>query len=110
MPKKPAMDHTHPLWKEEKCHTFSDSNVLIDGTRQAQLLTKSIVINGLPSNVEQIIDSLKIPSRADAFMQDVVRTSFLFDAEQELLPKRKVPDRPAFVLPRDYGITEIRRK
>lgn len=43
-------------------------------------------------------------------MQDVVRTSFLFDAQQEKLPIRKVPDRPAYVLPRDYGITEFRRK
>lgn len=78
--------------------------------RQAQLLTKSAVVDGLPAGVEQVIDSVKIPSRSDAFMQDVVRTSFLFDAQQEKLPKRKVPDRPAYVLPRDYGITEFRRK
>lgn len=98
------------MWKERKCHIFSDSNVLIEGIRQAQLLTKSIVVDGLPSRVEQTIDSLKVPSRSDAFMQDAVRTSFLFDAQQEKLPKRKVPDRPTFVLPRDYGITEFRRK
>ncbi len=103
-------DNTHPLWKEQKCHIFGDSNVLVEGLRQAQLLTKSVVVDGLPSSVDRVIDSTKIPSRSDAFMQDIVRTSFLFDAQQQKLPIRKVPDRPAYVLPREYGITEFRRK
>lgn len=110
LPKEEVFDSTHPLWKEQKCHIFGDSNVLIEGMRQAQLLTKSAVVDGLPASVEQVIDSIKIPSRSDAFMQDAVRTSFLFDAQQEKLPIRKVPEKPAYVLPRDYGITDFRRK
>lgn len=98
------------MWKNQKCHIFSDSNVLIEGTPQAQLLTKSIVIDGLPPSVEKAVDSLKIPNRSNAYIQDALRTSLLFDAQQERLPKRKVPDRPAYNLPRDYGITESRRK
>lgn len=110
MPKPEVFDKTHPLWNSKKCHTFGDSNVLVEGMRQAQLLTKSIIIDGLPSSMEQTIDSIKIPSRSDASMQEAVRTSFLFDAQQVKLPIRKVPDRPAFTLPRDYGISESRQQ
>jgi len=34
--------------------------------------------------------------------------SHLFDAEQQKLPKRKDPERPAWNFPRDYGITDRR--
>lgn len=105
-----VFDNTHSLWKDRKCHTYNDSNVLLEGIRQAQLLTKSIAVDGLPSNVEQIIENIKIPAQSDEFMQNAVKDSFLFDAQQEKLAKRKVPDRPAYVLPREYGITDIRRK
>lgn len=110
LPEKVFFDHRHPLWNDEKCHVFGDTNVLVEGLKQAQLLTKSIVVDGLPSQVQKVIDSVKIPKQVDAFMQDVVRNSFMFDAEQIRLPVRKVPDRPAFVLPRDYGISDFRRQ
>ncbi|XP_037042420.1 39S ribosomal protein L37, mitochondrial [Bradysia coprophila] len=104
-----VFDRTHPLWNERKWFTFCDQNVLVEGMSQAQVLTKSIVVDGLPSSVEQAIDSIKIPGRSDAFMQDMVRFSFLFEAEQQKLPKRRDPDRPAHIFKRDYGITSFRR-
>lgn len=110
LPKKEVFDHTHPLWNERKCHVFGDTNVLIEGIPQAQLLTKSVVVDGLPASVQQAIDSTQIPGRSDAFMQEMVRTSFLFEAEQEKLPIRRNPEKPAHNLRRDYGITDSRRK
>lgn len=39
----------------------------------------------------------------------IIYTSNIFDAHQEKLPKRKDPTRPAWVFPRDYGITNCRK-
>ncbi|KAL1124261.1 hypothetical protein AAG570_002031, partial [Ranatra chinensis] len=39
----------------------------------------------------------------------IIKSSLLYDAYQEKLPKRTDPERPAWVFPRDYGITDRRR-
>lgn len=98
------------MWNDRICYTFGDTNLLVEGMQQAQLVTKSMVVDGLPASVQQVIDNVKIPSQSDVFMQDIVRTSFLFQADQEKLPKRRNPDKPMYNFKRDYGITNLRRK
>lgn len=43
-------------------------------------------------------------------MQESILAAHLLDAEQKKTAKIKVPERPAFVLPRVYGITDSRKK
>ncbi|KAJ6645811.1 39S ribosomal protein L37, mitochondrial [Pseudolycoriella hygida] len=110
LPQKEVFDHTHPLWKEEKCHEFGDENVLLEGIPQAQVLTKSIVIDGLPPNVQQFIKNIEIPAKTHTNMKKNVMYSCMFDAEQKKKPiKRTLPGKPAHYLPREYGISERRQ-
>ncbi|KYN20778.1 39S ribosomal protein L37, mitochondrial [Trachymyrmex cornetzi] len=76
-----VFDETHPDWKAKTCLVFKNNNVLQEGFCQAQILTNTVIIY----------------------------TSNIFDAHQKKLPKRKDSERPAWVFPRDYGITNRRK-
>lgn len=39
-----------------------------------------------------------------------VKLACMYDATQQKLPVRKDPLRPAWNFPRDYGITDVRKK
>lgn len=105
---KIVFDNTHPDWKDEVCLAYRDHNVLQHGTPQAQLLLKTIHVNDeLP---QQIADKEEdISDQIHNLIKRTIYTTNIFDAHQELLPKRKDPNRPAWNFPRDYGLTEIRR-
>lgn len=110
MPEAENMDESHRLWKARKCYTYGDTNVLLEGLQQAQVITKTIAINGLPQNIEQLLNSTKIPTNTETFVKNSILSSHVFDAQQEKTAKLKDPNRPAYVLPRVYGITDFRRK
>lgn len=110
IPRPVKLDESNQLWKERKCHTYGDANVLLEGLQQAQVITKTVSINGLPPNVNQLLASTKIPSTTETFVQNAILSSHIFDAQQEKTAKIKDPNRPAFVLPRVYGITDFRKK
>lgn len=86
-----------------------DSNILLEGLRQAQVLTKTVIIDNLPENIDRILANLKISTYADDNMRNAILSSHVFDAEQKKLPKVKVPNRPTINLPRLMGITDSRR-
>lgn len=104
------IDATHPLWNDRKCHIFGDTNVPIIGMPQAQLLTKTVCVEGLPEKLQASIDSVEISRTTDKNMKNAILAAHLFDAEQQKLEKLKDPARPAWVFPRKYGITRQRKK
>ncbi|XP_055697488.1 39S ribosomal protein L37, mitochondrial isoform X2 [Phlebotomus papatasi] len=90
-------------------YSYSTDSLLIEGVRQAQVLTNTIVLGNLPSRYVKFLDNLKIP---DTIHEDVMRSIFsahLFDAEQKKTKKLHDQFRPAFNFPRVYGITEERK-
>lgn len=89
---------------------YGNSNVLLDGLQQAQVLTKTIEIKGLPKSIEESLAKIQLPSNVDRNVHQLILASHVLDAEQVKLPKVKLPDRPAFNLPRDYGISHQRKK
>lgn len=107
---EPPLDETHPLYKERKCHTLGDSDVLVTGVPQAQVLTKTLVVPNLPEKLQQLIDSTEISAESDLYIKNTILSAHLFDAQQVKLPKRKDVLRPAYNFPRDYGISEQRKK
>lgn len=109
LPKPIVEDSTHPNWKKSVCHIFGDTNVPLEGTLQAQHLTKSIVIDDLPKNLDESLKNIKISNNVERNVQHSILASHVLDAEQQKLPIVKIPERPMFVLPRDYGITYPRR-
>lgn len=108
-PKPQLMDETHSNWNERKCYTISDSNVLLEGLEQAQVLLKTLAVDRLPTKIEQLLAKSIIPDTSDGHLRNAILTANVFDAEQKKLAIRKDPKRPAYVLPRDYGITDARR-
>lgn len=103
-------DETHPWWNSRVCHTFSDKNVLIYGKRQAQVLTKTLSINELPGNVQKLAKNVEITPETDVQMKNSILHAHLFDPHQEKLVVRKHPEKKMWVYPRDYGITDQRKK
>ncbi|XP_053658205.1 39S ribosomal protein L37, mitochondrial [Anopheles marshallii] len=104
-----AFDETHPLWQSEPAYVYGDSNVLLEGVRQAQSLLNTVVFDDLPLKMEEKLDQTKIATHLDRSMQQAVLSALVFDTEQVKNAIIKVPDRPAYKLPRTYGISEGRR-
>lgn len=78
------------------------------------MLTNSATFNGFPQEIESKIQSIKLPTNVERSMHQSVLVSHLLDAEQvksyevkslfahKNLFKHKVP--------REYGITDTRKK
>ena len=82
----------------------------MEGVKQAQVLTKTVEINGFPKMIQDSITKSQLPNSVDRHIQQLILSSHVLDSEQVKLPKTKLPDRPAFNLPRDYGISHQRKK
>lgn len=104
------LDETNPEYKERELYLYGDSNVLVQGVTQTQVLLKTVVIDGLPNKVEEMFQNLKLPADVERSMQQSVLVSHLLDAEQQKTVKIVNPLRPMRPYPRNYGITEARKK
>ncbi|XP_055524558.1 39S ribosomal protein L37, mitochondrial [Wyeomyia smithii] len=109
LPPEQKLDQSHPLYKEEPCYLYGDRNVLLEGVRQAQVLLNTVVYDELPLRVEERLEKTKIPAQLDRSMQSSVMAALVFDTEQVKTATVKIPERPAFKLPRNYGISNERR-
>ncbi|XP_018392254.1 PREDICTED: 39S ribosomal protein L37, mitochondrial [Cyphomyrmex costatus] len=107
-PRQIVFDETHPDWKAKACLVFKDNNVLQEGFCQAQILTNTVCLpNSSSSYIQDIFPDL--PEHVDNIVKKIIYTSNIFDAYQKKLPKKKDPERPAWVFTRDYGITNNRK-
>lgn len=106
----PALDENHPDYKETPCYTLKNTNVLLEGISQAQVLTKTIIAEGkLPPKIEELA-SVAAPKAIHENVKKAILSANVFDCEQKELPKIKDPQRPAYNFPRILGITDRRRK
>uniref|UniRef100_A0A069DYX5 Large ribosomal subunit protein mL37 n=1 Tax=Panstrongylus megistus TaxID=65343 RepID=A0A069DYX5_9HEMI len=107
-PKPIQLDENHPDYHEEPCLKYSDNNVLLGGLDQAKVFTNSceMDLDTLP-----LLESIKRSpdSPHDNLVKKCIKSSLLYDATQEKLPKIKDPERPAFNFARVYGITDKRK-
>ena len=108
--KRIEFDETHPDYNSRQCHLYGDANVLVQGVQQAQVLTKTLVFDEFPDKVTESIENVKLPADIERSMQQSVLVSHLLDAQQQKTAIIKIPDRPAFVTPRNFGITDSRKK
>lgn len=99
----------HPWWNSRICHMFGDNSVLIYGEKQAQILTKTLLIEELPENVQKIAKNVEISTETEIQLKNSILHAHLFDAHQEKLAIRKNPEKPMWVYPRDWGITDQRK-
>ena len=110
LPKEVKYDETYKLWKANAAYSYGDTYVLLEGVPQAQLLLKTHVVDQLPEQIEKLAENSAISSQSDLNMHNAILSSHIFDAEQKKLAKQKVPDRPAYNLPRNFGISDDRKK
>lgn len=89
---------------------FNDTNVILEGVKQAQVLLKTIAFDKFPEKIVDQFENLKLPADVERSMQQSVLVSHLLDAEQKKLAKLKDPARPMWNFPRVYGITDSRKK
>ncbi|KAG5321448.1 RM37 protein, partial [Pseudoatta argentina] len=84
-PRPIVFDETHPDWKAKTCLVFKDYNVLQEGFHQAQILTNTVCLSNSSLNyIQDLFPDL--PEHVD-----------------------NIAKRPAWVFPRDYGITNRRK-
>lgn len=98
------------MWNDKVAHIFGDQNVLIWGKKQAQVLTKTLVVPELPESLQNCIDNVKIPTETEIQIKNSILQAHLYDAHQEKLQKKKHPTKLMWVYRRDWGITEQRKK
>lgn len=67
-------------------------------------------VNGLPDTLKQQLNQIKVSAHTDISLQHAILSAHVFDAQQEKTAIRKDVTRPAFNLPRVYGITDSRKK
>ncbi|XP_011504154.1 PREDICTED: 39S ribosomal protein L37, mitochondrial [Ceratosolen solmsi marchali] len=103
----PIKVDTHPYFNNEPCFLYEDNDLLVKGLTQAQKITNTIVFDTLPESIESITQDLS--DKTNDSVKRIIQSSIIFDAHQQLLPKLKDPDRPAFNFPRKFGITNNRK-
>lgn len=84
--------------------------MLITGKKQAQVLTKTLLVNEFPDSIQKLAANLNISKDTDIQMKNSILFAHLFEAHQEKLVKKKHPEKLMWVYPRDYGITDQRKK
>ncbi|XP_061397031.1 large ribosomal subunit protein mL37 [Musca vetustissima] len=94
---------------EQRCYMYANHNVLLEGLLQAQVLTNTVKIHGLPKPLQELIDNIKIPSSVERNVEQAVLNSDIYDAEQTLLSRKQNPNRPGYKYPRTYGQSQLRR-
>ncbi|KAM3956560.1 mitochondrial ribosomal protein L37 [Aphomia sociella] len=103
------LDENHPNYKERPCYTLKNTNVLLEGIAQAQVLTKTIIAeNKLPQRIEELAEIVP-PKTVHDNVKKAILSANVFDCEQTKLPKIKDPVRPAYNFPRILGISDTRR-
>ncbi|XP_073812355.1 mitochondrial ribosomal protein L37 [Musca autumnalis] len=96
-------------WNGQSCYVYGNDNVLLEGLPQAQRLTNTVLIPGLPQVLQDSIANMKVQSNVERNFQFAVMNAGIFDAEQTLLPRIRNMDRPAFKYPRMFGPSYQRR-
>lgn len=89
---------------------LGDNNVLICGEKQAQNLTKTLLVNELPENIQKLANNAEISDETEIQVKNSILHAHLFDAHQEKLAIVKNPEKPMWVFPRTWGITDQRKK
>ncbi|XP_022219384.2 39S ribosomal protein L37, mitochondrial [Drosophila obscura] len=101
-------DNGHLKSASTACHSYDDNSLLIGGLPQAQVLTNTIEVKTFPPKIEEAIANQKLPNGIDRNIRNAILSAHVLDAEQVKLPKVKLIERPAFNLPRNYGISHER--
>ncbi|KAL4228521.1 39S ribosomal protein L37 [Mactra antiquata] len=96
----PPQDHRK---KDKSIWHLSSRISLTEGIDQACLLTKTQRFNGLPPQIERLVDKYSLTNQ-DEKIKDVIRHAMTWNNTNKKLPRRIDFERPGYVFTREYGI------
>lgn len=84
---------SHPLWKDKSAYIYHGSSKLQERMEQAKLLSKSVVISGLPIDVENLVDAFQLKNQDDLIRRYILH-AVAWNQMTEPLPKFHPPPDP----------------
>lgn len=104
MPPKTIKDH--PDYNETPVYEFSHVTKLLEGEKQALLLTKTKPFYELPSAVRSLIGCLELPDQ-DLLVQRAIMQANIWNPTKYKLPRRFNPRLPGWHFKAEFGISNI---
>ncbi|XP_060073103.1 large ribosomal subunit protein mL37-like [Ylistrum balloti] len=89
--------NTQPVWE------FTNINRFIEGIKQAQNLTKTVVYSGMPESVSALMNEVEHPDQND-LLKRIILQSQVWDPSQQKLPRRIDKSCIKWNFQREYGI------
>ncbi|KAL6733308.1 hypothetical protein Aduo_003962 [Ancylostoma duodenale] len=96
----------HPLYHEKSCLLFDGSTAMSDGIAQAAVLSKAVVVEGLP---ETVVHQVGHPEISEEAVRDAILHGERYDPTLEKLPRRFDPVLFWIRHPVVYGTPVIKR-
>ncbi|OWF49757.1 39S ribosomal protein L37, mitochondrial-like [Mizuhopecten yessoensis] len=96
-----------PGYNTKPVMEFTDTTRFIEGIRQAQHLTKSIVYNGMPEGVSSLMDRVE-HSNQNKLLKRIILQSQKWDPAKDKLPRRIDKSCIKWNFQREYGIPRSR--
>ncbi|ESO02640.1 hypothetical protein HELRODRAFT_161929 [Helobdella robusta] len=97
----------HPDYHETPAHEFNTDCQLVEGEKQALILTKSQPLYQLPQSVQRLIGLVDVPDQ-DELMQRVIMQANRLEPTKDKLPRRHNPDLPIWKFKAEYGIPDYK--
>lgn len=94
-------------YREKPAFLYNKNCRFIEGTKQACFLTKSVRMEGMPENVQQLVSEFEIPDES-RLLQKAVMKAQSWESTKDKLPKRTDPEKPLFRFAREFGIPRDR--
>lgn len=92
-----------PNYHEEQIYMYNHNVRFIEAKKQASILTKSQIFEGMPKMVSDLIDKVEVPDE-DKIIQRYIMQSQKWDPTMVRLPKRTDKRKPRWNFQAQYGI------
>ncbi|CAH1797547.1 unnamed protein product [Owenia fusiformis] len=90
-------------YNEEPMLTFNQSTKMMEGLKQACILTKTMPIEGLPDSVHDLIGKESIPYQ-DELVQRAIMQANVWHTDMDKMPKRINKQKPGWRFKAEWGI------
>lgn len=84
---------SHPLWKDQAAYVFDENTKLQCRMDQAKALTKTVVVDGLPVEVEELVGAFRLKNQ-DKIIRSFVLQAVAWDQTRDKLPMWFKPAEP----------------
>lgn len=98
----------HPDYNEVPVLDFNPDTHLLEGIKQALILSKTQLMYGVPGIIEENIGALGLPNE-DELVKRYIMQANVWNPTKDKLPKRFNPNLPRWKMKQEYGIPYEKR-